>query len=209
MLGVTFRFCFFKRRSDFVFHFIEKSRTESITEIVVIKVFYMTPESIITVAAFGKDTVDVWIPFEVAAKSMKDHDIAGGKIFGMVQVEKHPGYHTGDGMEEAVEERTVVKEEVAEVFINGKNAMAVWDMDEFKSHTGGAFHGIFVAAGWTKAAVTAKRDKLKFAAMGTAIHGTAEGRITAVDHFIDIIHLSISGMKSIFNFLIMICKDSL
>lgn len=209
MLGVTVRFYCFERRSDPVFQFIEKSSTESVTEIVVVKVFDMTPESIITVAAFGKDAVYVWVPFEVAAKSMKGHDIAWGKIFGMVQVEKHPCNYTGDGMEEAVQERTVLKEENTEVFINGKNAMALWDMEEFKRHTSGAFHGIFVAAGRTKAAVTAKRDKLKFAAMGTAIHGTAEGRITAVDHFIDIIHLSISGMKSIFNFLIMVCKDSL
>ena len=90
MLGVTFRFYFFERRSDPVFQFIEKSSTESVTEIVVVKVFYMTPESIITVAAFGKEAVNVGIPFEIAAKSMKDHDIAGSKIFGMVQIEKHP-----------------------------------------------------------------------------------------------------------------------
>lgn len=90
MLGVTFCFYFFKRRTNPVFQFIEKSSTESVTEIVVVKVFYMTPESIITVASFGKDAVDVRIPFEVAAKGMKDQDIAGRKIFGMVQVEKHP-----------------------------------------------------------------------------------------------------------------------
>lgn len=90
MLGVTFRFYFFERRSNPVFQFIEKSSTESVAEIVVVKVFYMTPESIITVAAFGKEAVNVGIPFEIAAKSMKDHDIAGSKIFGMVQIEKHP-----------------------------------------------------------------------------------------------------------------------
>jgi len=90
MLGVTFRFHFFERRPDSVFQFIEKSRAESIAQIVVVKVFYMTPESIITVAAFGKEAVNVGIPFEIAAKSMKDHDIAGSKIFGMVQIEKHP-----------------------------------------------------------------------------------------------------------------------
>ena len=84
MLGVTFRFYFFERRSNPVFQFIEKSSTESVAEIVVVKVFYMTPESIITVAAFGKEAVNVGIPFEIAAKSMKDHDIAGSKIFGMV-----------------------------------------------------------------------------------------------------------------------------
>lgn len=90
MLGVTFRFYFFERRTNPVFQFIEKSSTERVTEIVGVKVFYMTPETIITVAAFGKDAVDVGIPFEVAAKSMKNQDIAGRKIFDMVQVEKHP-----------------------------------------------------------------------------------------------------------------------
>ena len=85
------------------------------------------------------------IPFEIAAKSMKDHDIAGSKIFGMVQIKKHPRYNTGDGMKEAVQERSVLKEEAAEIFINGKNAMAVLDTNEFERHTGGAFHSIFVA----------------------------------------------------------------
>lgn len=153
MLGVTFSFYFFERRSDPVFQFIEKSSTESVTEIVVVEVFYMTPESIITVSAFGKDAVDVGIPFEVATKSMKDHDIAGSKIFGMVQVEKHPRYDTGDGMEKAVQERTVLKEEIAEIFINSKNTMSVLGTDEFERHTGSAFHSIFVSARREKTAV--------------------------------------------------------
>lgn len=90
MLGVTFCFHFFERGSNPVFQFIEKSRAESIAQIVVVKVFYMAPKAIITVAAFGKETVNVGVPFEITAKSMKDHDIAGSKIFGMVQIEKHP-----------------------------------------------------------------------------------------------------------------------
>ena len=48
-------------------------------------------------------------------------------------------------MKETVQERTVLKEKVAEIFINGKNAMAVLDTNEFERHTGGAFHSIFVA----------------------------------------------------------------
>ena len=90
MLGVTFRFYLFERRTNPVFQFVEKSRAESIAQIVVVKVFYMAPEAVITVATFGKKAVNVGIPFEIAAKSMKDHDIAGSKIFGMVQIEKHP-----------------------------------------------------------------------------------------------------------------------
>lgn len=174
VLAVAFSFYFFKGRSDFAFHFIEESSTESIAEIVVVKVFDMTPETIITVATFGKDAVYVGIPFEVAAKSMKDHDIAWGKIFGMVQVEKHPCYYTGDGMEETVQERTVLKEENAQVFINGKNAMTVLNVDEFERHTGSAFHGILVSAGRTKTAVTAKGNKLEITAVRAGVHGAAK-----------------------------------
>ncbi len=78
-----------KRRSNSVFHFIEKCSTEGVTEIMIIKVFDMTPETIITEATFGKKAVKMRIPFEIPAECMKDHDIAGGVIFGMVQVEKH------------------------------------------------------------------------------------------------------------------------
>ena len=90
MLSVTFRFYFFERRPNPAFQFIEKSRAKSIAQIVVVKVFYMAPEAVITVATFGKKAVNVGIPFEIAAKSMEDHDVAGSKIFGMVQFKKHP-----------------------------------------------------------------------------------------------------------------------
>ena len=66
------------------------------------KVLHMTPEAVVTIAAFRKKAVDVRIPFEIPAKSMKNHDVAGSKIFGMVEVKKHTGYHTGDRMKEAV-----------------------------------------------------------------------------------------------------------
>ena len=174
VLTVTFRFNFFKRRSDPVFQLIEKSSAERITEIVVVKVFYMAPEAVITVTTFGKDAVDVRIPFEISAKSVEDHDISGSEVLGMVQIEKHTGYDTGDGMKETVEERTVLKEEIAEIFINGKNAMAVLDTDELKRHTGGAFHSVFVSAGRTKAAVTAERNKLEITAVRAGVHSAAK-----------------------------------
>ena len=112
-------------------------------------------------------------------------------------------------MKETVQERSVLKEEAAEIFIKGKNAMAVLDTNEFERHTGGAFHSIFVATGKAKTAVTVGRNEFEDRAVRTRVHGTAKRRITAVDHLIDIFHLSFSGMKSIFNFFIMVCKDSL
>ena len=125
-------------------------------------------------------------------------------------------------MKETVQERTVLKEKVAEIFINGKNTMTVADIDELKRHTGSALHGIFIkrhtgsalhgifiATGGTKAAVTAKRDKFEVPAMSAGVHGTAKRSIAAVNHLIDIFHLSFSGMESIYNFFIMVSKDFL
>ena len=45
--------------------------------------------------------------------------------------------------------------------------------------------------------------------MRTAVHGSTERRITAIDHFFDVFHLYGTGMESIFNFLIMITEDLL
>ena len=112
-------------------------------------------------------------------------------------------------MEEAVQKGTVLKEKIAEIFIDGKNTMAVLDTDKFEGHTGRTFHGIFITAGRAKAAVTAERNKFKVPTVGTAVHGTAKRRIAAVDHFINVFHLGFSGMESIFNFFIMICDDFL
>ena len=112
-------------------------------------------------------------------------------------------------MKKAVEEGTVIEEKIPELLINCKNAVAMTDIYQFKGHTGSAFHGIFIAAGGAETAFAAERDKLKLSAVGTAKHGTTKGRVAAVYHLIDIFHLSLSGMKGIFNFLIMVNKDIL
>ena len=117
--------------------------------------------------------------------------------------------NTGDGMKETVKERAILQEKITEGRINGKNAMTVSDINELKGHRGSAIHGIFITAGRAETAVTTERNKLEISAVDTAIHGTTIRRITTVDHLIDIFHLSRSGMKSIFNFFIMICKDLL
>lgn len=50
-----------------------------------------------------------------------------------------------------------MKEEVTEVFVNSKDTMAVLDMNQFKGHAGGTFHGIFIATGRTETTMTAER----------------------------------------------------
>ena len=149
------------------------------------------------------------ILLKVSAKSVKYHDKAGSEISGFIHFEEHTRDDTGNRMEKTVKQSTVFKEKVTKIFINGKNAMAVLDINKFKRHGSSTFHGILVSTGRAETAVTSEWDKFKLAAMRTAIHGATKGRITTVDHLIDIFHLSISGMKSIFNFFIVVGKDFL
>lgn len=83
---------------------------------------------------------------------------------------------------------------MAEMFVNGENTMSVGTMDEFKSHRGRALKGVLDAAGGTEAALTAERDKLEIAAMRAAVHGTAKGRIAAVEHAVNIFNDNFTGM---------------
>ena len=65
-------------------------------------------------------------------------------------------------------------------------------------------------AAWvSEAAFAAEGNKFHVVASGAGIHGTAKRRIATIQHFIDIFHLSFSGMEGIFNFFIIVGKDSL
>lgn len=112
-------------------------------------------------------------------------------------------------MKQAVKERAVKKKKIPKVFINGKDTVSVSHVDEFKSHRSSALHGIKIATGRAEAAAAAERNKFKFAAMRTAIHGITKKGITAVDHFINIFNNGIPGMQSINHFFKMICKNTL
>ena len=68
--------------------------------------------------------------------------------------------------------------------------MAMCDINQFKGHTGSAFHGIFVAAGRAETAMTAERNKFKISAVRTAVHGTTERWITAMNHLICLLYTS-------------------
>ena len=92
---------------------------------------------------------------------MKDHDKTRSKIQGLILFEKHAGNNAVDSVEKAVEQRPVVKEEAAEVFVNGKNTMPVDNVYQLEGHGGGTPHGIKIPAGRAEAAVATKRDKLR------------------------------------------------
>ena len=90
---------------------------------------------------------------------------------------KHTGNNTVNRVTKAVEKRAVIEKKLPEIFINGKNTMTMLNVYQFKGHTGSAFHGIFISAGGTKAAVAAERNEFKLSTMGAGIHGTTKGWI--------------------------------
>ena len=79
---------FFKRGSDLSLQFIEKRGTESVAEESIVEIFYITPETVIAVTAFGNETVDVRVPLEVPAEGMEDHNKAGSEVHGFILLKK-------------------------------------------------------------------------------------------------------------------------
>ena len=51
-------------------------------------------EAGIAVATFKNQAVNVRIPFEIPAKSMKNHDITRSEVFGFVHFKEHMGNNT-------------------------------------------------------------------------------------------------------------------
>lgn len=69
----------------------------------------MEPLSVIAVATFGNQTVNVRIPFEIPAKSMKNHDIAGSEISGFIHFKEHTGKNAGNRMKKTMKQSSVLK----------------------------------------------------------------------------------------------------
>ena len=165
--------------------------------------------AVIAVATFENQAVNVRIPFEISAKSMKNHDITESEVFGFVHLKEHVENNTGNRMEKTMKQSSVLKGKITEIFINREDAVSVLNVNQFKRHGGRAIHRILVTASRTETAVAAKRNELEVTAMGAAIHSTTKIRITTVYHLFDIFYLRRFVMKSIFNFFIIVGKDSL
>ena len=93
--------------------------------------------------------------------------------------------------------------------IDCENTMTMCAVNKLKGHTGRAFLGILHTASRAEAAFAVEGNKFHVVSSGADIHGTAKRRIATIQHFIDIFHLRISGMEGIFDFLIIVSKDSL
>ena len=199
----------FERRADTLFQFIKKCGLESLAQVSVVEMFYNSPEAVIRKAAFDKEAVDMWIPFQRPAEGVQDADKTRDEVSALIHLVKKPEDDTADGLEKAVEQGTVIEEESAQIFINGEDNMSVSAAEEFEGHFSGAVNAVLVTTGRTKFGMAAKGDEFKFAAMSTAIHGSTERGIPTVNHFFDVFHDNGTGMKDIFNFFIVFFKNLL
>ena len=169
----------------------------------------IAPKPVIAVTAFGNEAVDMGVPFQIPAECMEDHDEAGSKVHGLVLPKEHTGDNAVYCKEKAVKKGAVIEEEAPQVFINRKDAVTVYDIDQLKRHGSGALHGIKIPAGRAEAAVAAERNKSLFSALWAGIHCSAKSRVTAVDHFFDIFHFTVTWMEGIYNFLKMFSENLL
>ena len=86
---------------------------EGFPQIGIVEVFHNSPKAVIRETAFGKEAVDMWIPFERSAKGMKDTDETGDKIFAFIQFMEHSEDDTADSLKKTVKEGAVIQEERA------------------------------------------------------------------------------------------------
>lgn len=202
-------FCFLKRRTNSVFQFIQESSLEGLAKIGVVKVLNHSPEAVIGETAFGKKAMDVRIPLKRSAEGVKNTNEARNKIFTFVHFMEYSENDTAYCLKKAVKPRTILKKERTKIFINGKDKMSVGTVNEFKGHFSRAVNAVFVTAGRAKFRMAAERNEFKFAAVGTAIHGTTIRRVTTIDHFFHVFHNNRTWMKCIFNFFIVFSKNLL
>ena len=202
-------FYLFEVRTEPGLKFIQESGLKSITQKTVVEMSLGAPTSTVADTALGEKAVDMRVPFEVTAEGMKDTDKPGSKAFGFIVSVEHTKDDTAYSGEETTKEGTVSKEEGSEFFCDGKDAVAVLDVQNFKGHGGCTVNGVFGTAGGTETAVAAERDKFKFSTFVTAIHGPTKRRVTTVKHPVNVPDDRLSGMKDIKHFFVMVIKDVL
>ena len=149
------------------------------------------------------------VPFKVSAESVKNTDKTGSKLLRFIHIVKQSQNGRTDSREKTIQQRTVFIEEDTEIFINGKNAMAVNTIHKLKGHSSSTVNGIFSTTGSAKSAFTAERNEFEVTAMFATEHSTAERRISAVNHPIYIFNNRFPRLKQIDKFFIMFFENLL
>lgn len=189
--------CLFERGAEVFFHFVQESGLEGFTQKCVVEMLYHAPETIVRKAALRNKAVDMRIPFQRSAKSMENADKTGNKVSGHVHFMEHTQDNTSDGNEKAVEKGTVLQEEVTELLIDGKDAVAMGALDEFEGHGIGTVLAVFDAAGRAETAFAAEGNKFHVSAFRTGVHCAAKRGITAMDHLVNVGDDTLAWMQDI------------
>ena len=108
VLVIASGFLLFERGTYNSLHFIKKGSAKSVTQESIIKMGNITPETVITVAAFRDKAVDMGIPFQIPAKGVKNHNKSRSKILGFIEFVKHTADHAGNRVEKAVKKSGIV-----------------------------------------------------------------------------------------------------
>ena len=98
----------------------------------------------------------------------------GTKFFDLFHLVKHTKNNAADSVKQTIQKRTVLKKKVTELFVNGKNTVAVSTLDKLKGHGIGSVLAVFDTTGWTESAFTAERHKFEISTFGTVIHCPAK-----------------------------------
>jgi hypothetical protein len=112
-------------------------------------------------------------------------------------------------MEETVQEFSIFKKVASKFFRNGENTMTVLAGNEFTGHRKRTVKIIHVATGRAETAFAVKGNIFKVTTMRAAPEDTAIGRISAMNHLINIFNNGRSGMKFVDDMLIIIGKNLL
>lgn len=94
---------------------IQECGTEGIPEKCVVKMLHIFPETVVTEPTFGKQAVDMRVPFQIPAKSMQDKDKSGRIVHGFVHFVEHAQDDAVHGMEKAVQKCAVMVEKIPHV----------------------------------------------------------------------------------------------
>ena len=206
VVSIAESLCFFEGWAESALHFIKEGSAEGIAQESVVKMFHIFPETAAAQPAFRQQAVDMRVPLQVPPKSMENKDKPRRVVHGFVHFVEHTQNDAAYGMEKAVKECAVFQEKIPQVLVYSKNTMPVLDVYKFKGHICSPLHSVFVAACGAETAFAAEWDKFKLPTFWAAVHGAAKRRVTAVYHFINILHFGFAGMEGIFNFFIIVCK---
>lgn len=83
------------------------------------------------------------------------------KFFRFIVFMKHAKNNTLNSFKKKTKEFTVFKKEVSEFRINGKDTVAMLNIDYLKRHGSSTVNRVLSSAGWTESTVTTKRNKFK------------------------------------------------